>query len=88
MAGYDGYSMSNNAREAYSNGEMPLSKWNKTLLIYGIMTSISENGFEYSDIDVDDIYKKIKKINCKKLKSVFLRYSSWHHTSCHLVLNG
>ena len=28
--GYDGYSMSNNARDAYSGGEMPLSKWSRT----------------------------------------------------------
>lgn len=29
MAGYNGWSMSNNAVEAYSNGEKPLSKWTK-----------------------------------------------------------
>ncbi|MBQ7321351.1 MAG: hypothetical protein IJW99_04575 [Clostridia bacterium] len=28
--GYDGYSMSNNARDAYAGGEMPLSKWSRT----------------------------------------------------------
>jgi len=27
--GYDGYSMSNNARAAYESGEMPISKWTK-----------------------------------------------------------
>ena len=30
MAGYNGWSMSNNAIEAYENGEKPLSKWTKT----------------------------------------------------------
>lgn len=29
MAGYNGYSMSNNAVAAYENGEKPLSKWKK-----------------------------------------------------------
>lgn len=29
MAGYSGWSMSNNAVDAYSNGEKPLSKWTK-----------------------------------------------------------
>ena len=29
MAGYYGYSMSNNAVSAYEEGEMPLSKWTK-----------------------------------------------------------
>ena len=30
MAGYNGFSMSNNAVEAYENGEKPLSKWRKS----------------------------------------------------------
>ena len=34
--GYHGYSMSNNAKEAYENGEMPLSKWTKTAIIDAI----------------------------------------------------
>jgi len=29
MSGYDGYSMSNNAVDAYENGEKPISKWTK-----------------------------------------------------------
>ena len=36
MAGYDGYSMSNNARAAYTNEEKPLSKWTKSELLDGI----------------------------------------------------
>ena len=31
--GYDGWSMSNNARDAYANGEMPISKWSKTEIL-------------------------------------------------------
>ena len=30
MAGYNGWSMSNNAVAAYEDGEKPLSKWTKT----------------------------------------------------------
>ena len=33
-SGYSGYSMSNNAVNAYENGEMPLSKWTKDCLLY------------------------------------------------------
>lgn len=33
MAGYYGYSMSNNAVEAYENGEMPISKWTKKEIV-------------------------------------------------------
>lgn len=29
MAGYNGFSMSNNAVAAYEDGEKPLSKWTK-----------------------------------------------------------
>lgn len=36
MAGYDGYSMSNNAREAYEYGYMPKSKWTKATMIEAI----------------------------------------------------
>lgn len=33
MAGYHGYSMSNNAVSAYADGEMPLSKWTKAEIL-------------------------------------------------------
>ena len=37
MAGYCGYSMSNNAVDAYNNGEKPISKWKKQdITYYGI----------------------------------------------------
>lgn len=34
--GYRGYSMSNNAVDAYNDGEMPLSKWTKRELLDAI----------------------------------------------------
>lgn len=36
MAGYSGYSMSNNAVMAYEDGEKPLSKWTKAEIMEGI----------------------------------------------------
>lgn len=68
MAEYDGYSMSNNAREAYVNGEMPMSKWTKT----AILEVIEEQGYN-ADI--------LKKYPANALKSALLKQTSWHHTS-------
>lgn len=65
--GYDGYSMSNNARDAYADGEMPISKWSKADIVY-----------EVSRINPDI---DISKLNIDTLKQKFLRRSSWHHTS-------
>ncbi len=65
--GYDGYSMSNNAREAYENGEMPLSKWSKAEII----NAISEIN---PDINCSKIFLEV-------LKEKFLEKKSWHHTS-------
>lgn len=68
MAGYYGYSMSNNAVMAYYNGEKPLSKWTKTELVRAIR---EEN---FPDMDT------VKKMTVSELRRVFLRRSSWHHT--------
>lgn len=65
--GYDGRSMSKNARLAYVNGEQPLSKWNKA----SIIDAIAEIN---SDIDVS-------KLNLDILKKLFLKRAGWHHTS-------
>lgn len=72
MAGYNGYSMSNNAVAAYEDGEMPLSKWTKT----AILNVISEN-CEMADEKAN----LLKKMTAKELKDAFLKRSSWHHTS-------
>lgn len=70
MAGYDGYSMSNNARLAYESGERPLSKWNKDAFLE-----------EVADLE-GEIYEKVKNTPLYILKE-FLDYSAWHHTSKH-----
>ena len=44
--GYHGYSMSNNAVSAYSDGEMPLSKWTKRELVDAIDSKDDEKIIE------------------------------------------
>lgn len=66
MAGYDNYSMSNNARAAYANGERPLSRWTKEDILRALDRETSE---------------KLKGLTVKDLRRICLRRSSWHHTS-------
>lgn len=71
MAGYNGYSMSNNAISAYIYGEMPLSKWTKKAIIEEI------EEMELTNFKIDNL----KKLNLATLKELVLEWSSWHHTS-------
>lgn len=69
--GYDGYAMSNNARIAYEDCEMPLSKWTKTELLSAIKSyNVSA-----------DIILALQKHNTDTLRRELLMYSGWHHTS-------
>lgn len=68
-SGYDGYSMSKRAVEAYENGEKPYSKWKKS--------DILERLEEY-DTSVE--YDFLKKIPLMVLKKMYIKYSSYHHT--------
>lgn len=71
MAGYNGYSMSNNAVAAYCNGEKPYSKWTKAEIIFTLA-------------EMDKVLAgKAKALTTSELKALFLRRSSWHHTSSH-----
>lgn len=74
MAGYNGWSMSNNAVDAYENGEKPLSKWRKSDILKAI---------EESEMELKCSIEKLRKLPVKILKEVCLCYSSWHHTSNH-----
>lgn len=74
MAGYNGFSMSNNAVAAYEDGEKPLSKWTKT----DIFDAINER-----EVELKCSIEKLKKLPVKVLKEICLTYSSWHHTSNH-----
>lgn len=64
--GYVGNSMSVNAAMAYTKGEMPLSKWNKS----GILEQLQE-----INPDVD-----FSKLSLDILKKYLLKDSGWHHT--------
>lgn len=72
MAGYNRYSMSNNAVAAYADGEMPLSKWTRA----AIFEAIAEN----CEI-TEEKAGLLRKMTAKELKETFLHFSSWHHTS-------
>lgn len=74
MAGYFGYSMSNNAVEAYENGSKPFSKWTKADIFELI---------EDENLELNCSIDKLKKVPVKILKEICLKYSSWHHTSNH-----
>lgn len=74
MAGYYGWSMSNNAVTAYDDGEKPLSKWTRA----DILDAIEEQG-----ITLKCSVEKLRKIPVKVLRKACLTYSSWHHTSSH-----
>lgn len=69
--GYIGYSMSENAANAYGNGNKPWSKWTKA----EILEELQKNNKDEKILEV------AKKIPVEKLKSEFLNYSEWHHTS-------
>lgn len=74
MAGYSGWSMSNNAVAAYEDGEKPLSKWTKA----DIFDAMSEQ-----EIELKCSMENLRKLPAKILKEVCLTRSSWHHTSSH-----
>lgn len=74
MAGYDNYSMSNNAVAAYQTGEKPKSKWTKKEII-------EELRDQSEDLKVD--IKALEKLPVSTLREIALVQSSWHHTSSH-----
>ena len=68
-SGYDGYSMSKRAVEAYEQGEKPYSKWKKS----DILEMLKEH-----DTSVE--YDFLKKLPLSVLKKMYIKYSSYHHT--------
>lgn len=72
--GYSGNSMSNRAVSAYSNGEMPLSKWTKSKILAGVSAYfVGKTG--------KMLVEKLKKMTLRELAEKFLTKTSWHHTS-------
>jgi hypothetical protein len=76
MAGYYGYSMSNNAINAYRAGEKPLSKWRKSDILEAIQSAVSD-----CEVTVKCDVSQLSKVTVSVLKSELLYNSSWHHTS-------
>lgn len=70
-SGYDGHSMSNNARSAYDNDEKPLSKWSKEDIISAA-----------KQLDDDKAFY-LNRVPLEELRFRLLKRSSWHHTSSH-----
>ena len=71
MAGYHNFSMSNNAVDAYENGEMPLSKWSKKAILAAVADA------------APDALPLLSRCPLAVLRAHVLRRSSWHHTSSH-----
>lgn len=63
--------MSVNAKNAYSAGEMPISKWTKKVMLETIF-SYAEN----EEIEIPDV----KKLTAPELRNAFLTRIAWHHT--------
>ena len=83
MAGYNMIEgMSNNAVEAYSNGERPMSAWNKRDILTEILNKI-ENADEYWQTNYPRVFNNVDFIKDFKLADLkkFLIKSSYHHTS-------
>lgn len=74
--GYSGYSMSNNAVDAYNRGNKPISKWTKK----AILDEIKSIGEEYN-LKFD--FERLKKENVSELRETILAKNGYHHTSKH-----
>lgn len=71
--GYDGYSMSIRAREAYEDGEMPKSKWTKKAMLEVIKEYCEDYDVPYNE--------KIEKWKKDQIFDRYFEYRGWHHTS-------
>jgi hypothetical protein len=68
-SGYTGFSMSNRAAEAYTNGEKPYSKWTKR----EILEKVREISADKEQL--------LSRLPLNTLKDTVLVRTSWHHTS-------
>ena len=81
MAGYCGYSMSNNAVAAYENGEMPKSKWTKDLMLSAVAEQIADLDADEAKEFNADLIERVKKCTISELRGLLLDDAGWHHTS-------
>lgn len=82
-SGYSGWSMSNRAREAYLDGEMPKSRWTKEAMQLAIGEAI---GDDYELLDLyecmsAEAHEYLGTMTKAELFDRFFVCSSWHHTS-------
>lgn len=79
MAGYNGFSRSNNSRDAINGFEMPISMINKNIIQNWLET---DAGYcDFTDKQLETL-KKTKVSRWKQMvKSHFVQPSVWHHTS-------
>lgn len=77
MAGYYGYSMSNNACAAYEAGMMPRSKWTKKAIMYRVAILSEEEEIEL----LPERIKELSGMKVAVLRELLLRCREWHHTS-------
>ncbi len=81
MAGYYGYSMSNNAVYAFSENKTPISKWSKRKIFEVIEEELKDKNFREEYSIPNEIIGKLKKVPLKILKKEILVSNEWHHTS-------
>jgi hypothetical protein len=74
LAGYKGYSMSNNAVKAYDEGRMPLSKWTKTAILEAVESYLKSYGN-------GKYFSKFENLSKKDLSQFLSTDGEWHHTS-------
>lgn len=74
-SGYNGWSMSNRAVEAYENGERPLSKWSKKAILEQVEFIIDDE-----EIKISFELANLAKLTKDELFWLLLDLSSWHHT--------
>ena len=55
-SGYSGYSMRNRAADAYEDGEMPLSKWTKKMIIREVVEHEHFTEEELKKYPAEDVY--------------------------------
>lgn len=70
-----GRGMSLRAMAAYAAGEMPKSKWTKTLMLDAIRVICDDEGWDYQLLE-----PVIKPMRKDMIFDTFFKMTSWHHT--------
>ena len=76
QTGYVGQRMSVRAMEAYEAGEMPKSKWTKSVMLEVIATTAEEEEIIITPYQ----FANLQKLTRDQLFNHFFEWKSWHHT--------